>query len=84
MWRNDECDDTSRDEESLDDYPLLDMNLCRLEGDHVSLLNVNDMEDRKPPAKSPPQNERAAAIVAFDKHEVLFTIDEETAIRPVY
>lgn len=61
LWKNDEFDYTSRDEESLDDdYPLLDMNLCRLEGDHASLLYVNDMDDRKPPAKkSPPQNERS-------------------------
>jgi hypothetical protein len=60
LWMNDECDDNSRDEQSLEDHPLLDMNICRLDGDHASLLNVYDMDDRKPPAKkSPPQNEQA-------------------------
>jgi hypothetical protein len=60
LWRNDECDDNSRDEQSLEDCPLLDMNLCRLDGDHASLLNVYDMDDRKPPAKkSPPLYEQA-------------------------
>ena len=59
LWKNDEFDDISRDEESLEDYPLLDMNLCRLDGYHNSLLSVNDMDDRKPPAKSLPQSEQA-------------------------
>lgn len=57
-----ESDISSEDDESLEDYPLLDMNFCHLETDHASMSVVNslrnvrsgdeyDMDDRKPPAK---------------------------------
>ena len=55
---------SSDDDESIEDYALLDMNFCRLETDHgsssvvnslrnLSCGDVDDMDDRKPPAKKP-------------------------------
>jgi hypothetical protein len=57
-----ERDWSSEDDESLEDYPLLDMTLCRLESDHALLsghntlmgdgsgcVGTDDVDDRKPP-----------------------------------
>ncbi|KAL3766693.1 hypothetical protein ACHAW5_006951 [Stephanodiscus triporus] len=65
-----ESDISSEDDESLEDYPLLDMNFCHLETDHASISVVNslrsvrsgdeyDMDDRKPPAKPRLPSKRA-------------------------
>lgn len=80
---------SSEDGESIDDYTLLDMNFCRLETDDASSSVVNslrdlrcgdvdDMDDRKPPAKPLHPNERTQHFSLQTEESLLAFLESTT------
>jgi len=80
---------TSEDDESIEDYTILDMNFCRLETDDASssvvdsLRNlkggdVDEMDDRKPPAKPLHPNERTQHFSLQTEESLLEFLESTT------